>query len=75
MIYFMAYYGILKAKRVRLFGGKRSTKMENREKLEIPTISFTPVTYLGSTGDSSCTCDGDTCPGVLTKASVNCTSD
>ena len=57
--------------------------MENREKLEIPTISFTPVTYLGSTGDSSCTCVGNpqnTCPNVLTQGCVGdtehgCTSD
>lgn len=30
--------------------------MENLEKLEIPTISFTAVTLLGN--DASCTCVG-----------------
>lgn len=30
--------------------------MENREKLEIPTISFTAVTLLDAGGNSSCNC-------------------
>lgn len=47
--------------------------MGNREKLEIPTIEFTPVTLLTSNGDS-CTCvekSTEDCPDVWTDAAVN----
>jgi hypothetical protein len=47
--------------------------MGKREKLEIPTITFTPVTLLNSTGNSSCTCVGRTatCDYVWTDTAVN----
>lgn len=52
--------------------------MGTREKIEIPTISFTAVTLLGSTGNSSCNCDGytttDSCNRVLTQAALGCDS-
>ena len=46
--------------------------MGNREKLEIPTITFTPVTLLNSNGNS-CTCveRTDTCDYVWTISGVN----
>ena len=34
--------------------------MENREKLEIPTIEFTPVTLM-TTAASTCDCDYGSC--------------
>lgn len=40
--------------------------MENREKLEIPSIEFTPVTLLSGSGSTVCSCDGYTCTSLET---------
>lgn len=45
--------------------------MENREKLEIPTIVFTPVTLLS--GSSSCDCTGNNNDGTTTG--LGCVDD
>ena len=51
--------------------------MGSREKIEIPTISFTAVTHLGSTGNSSCPGDGltDGSGKPLTISKVGCPND
>ena len=54
--------------------------MENREKLEIPTIEFTAVTLL-TTYNSTCTCNGFICTdlkkteGLYVKQQGDCSEN